>query len=69
MSANDVVLQWSGVPRTRFEVQWTSSPASSFRNTFSNNVTSPDGLFSFRDDGSQSGGLASAHFYRLRQLP
>jgi subtilisin-like proprotein convertase family protein len=69
IGTNDVVLQWAGAPRSRFEVQWTSSLTSGLWNSFSNSVTSPDGLFSFRDDGSRSGGLATGRFYRLRQLP
>jgi subtilisin-like proprotein convertase family protein len=69
VGTNDVVLQWSGATRSRFEVQWTTSLASAHWNTFTNVVTSPDGLFSFRDDGTQSGGLSATRFYRLHQLP
>jgi hypothetical protein len=64
-----VLLQWTGPISSRFQVQWSSTISPAIWNTFTGVVTSPNGQFSFLDDGSQTGGLGGPRFYRLVQLP
>jgi hypothetical protein len=64
-----VLLQWLAPTNSQFQAQWTPSLAPPSWNPFTNILTSTNGVFSFLDDGSQSGGLASRRYYRLKQLP
>ena len=66
-----VVLRWNGPPTAQYNVQWTPLLVPTTWTAFTNPpaVTSATGLFQFRDDGTQTGGLGSARFYRLLQLP
>jgi len=66
---NGVQLQWVGFASARFQVEWSPIPSPAWWHAFTNTVTPTNGSFEFLDDGSQSGGLASTRFYRLRQLP
>jgi len=68
-ATNGVLLQWAGPTNGQFKVQWKPSLSAPVWNTFSNVVTSPTGHFLFLDDGSQSGGLGTARFYRFQKLP
>ena len=68
-ASDGMFLQWNAPSSARFEVQWTPSLSPAAWAPFTNVLTSPTGLFSFRDDGSQTGGLGPTRFYRLRQLP
>jgi hypothetical protein len=67
--SNGTLLRWAAPTNSQFGLQWTSSlnPASWI--TFPGLVTSTNGTFSFFDDGSQTGGLESNRWYRLRQGP
>ncbi|HWI59257.1 MAG TPA: proprotein convertase P-domain-containing protein, partial [Bacillota bacterium] len=58
------LLQWTGSATNQFQVQWADSLPPVW-NTFPNIITSTTSNFFFLDDGSQSGGLGSARFYRL----
>ncbi len=70
---NGFLLTWFAPSNDLFTVQWTSSlsPAAwnSFTNVVSYNPAFPASAtraqFNFFDDGSQDGGLAGPHFYRL----
>ncbi len=64
-----VVLNWLASIGQQFQVQWTPSISPPAWNTFTNIITSTNGMFTFTDDGSQSGGLGGTRFYRLVQLP
>jgi subtilisin-like proprotein convertase family protein len=66
-SANGVLLQWNAPANNQFTVQWTASLASPSWTTLPNLIVSATGLFSFLDDGSQTGGLGPTRFYRLQQ--
>jgi subtilisin-like proprotein convertase family protein len=62
-------LQWDGSASASFRVEWTPTLSPPSWTPFTNILTSATGLFAFRDDGSQTGGLGPSRFYRLRQLP
>ena len=70
-STNGLLLRWTAPtdPQLHFRVQWTSSLTPPAWATFTNLLSSANGDFSFLDDGSQSGGLGPARYYRLLQLP
>jgi hypothetical protein len=66
------LLTWYAPTNDLFQVQWTGSLAPPITwNTFSNVVaytgppTPANGLFTFFDDGSQTGGFGPDRFYRL----
>ena len=64
-----VLLQWNASTNAQFHVQWSPAIDPPSWTNFSNRISSPTGNFSFLDDGSQSGGIGPARFYRLVQLP
>ena len=64
-----VVLNWSAATNLQFQVQWTPSLTPPVWNTIPTIITSATGLFTFTDDGSQTGGLGGTRFYRLLVLP
>jgi hypothetical protein len=67
---NSVVrLTWTAPVDNQFHVQWTPALTPPVWSDFTNLVTSTNGVFSFVDDGSQTGGAAQTRFYRLVQLP
>ena len=66
---NGVLLQWLAPTNTQFQVQWNPSLALPDWTGFTNIQTSTNGVFSFLDDGSQSGSLAGPRCYRPQQLP
>jgi len=65
------LLEWYAPTNDRFQVQWTATlvPINwqiiSNIITYTGPVTPTNGLFSFFDDGSQTGGLGQTHFYQL----
>ena len=66
---------WYAPTNDLFRVQWTGSLSppivwNMFTNLirYTGPVTPTNGLFSFFDDGSQSGGLGSMRFYRVLQV-
>ena len=63
------LLQWTDPTNLTFQVQWTPALVPANWQPFSARVTSTTGIFQFLDDGSQTGGLSSPRFYRLRQEP
>jgi subtilisin family serine protease/subtilisin-like proprotein convertase family protein len=67
-ATNGTLLQWTGTTNSTFSVQWTRSLAAPNWHSFASSVTSTNGVFSFTDDGSKTGGLDTQRFYRLRQL-
>jgi hypothetical protein len=68
-NSSSFVLNWTGQPGARYKVQWSPTINPPVWTGFSNVVTSADGTFSFKDDGTQSGGMGPARFYRLQQMP
>jgi len=68
---NGYLLSWYAPTNYQFNVQWTSAINLTNWSTFTNLVvytgpaTTTNGLFSYFDNGSQSGGLGSLRFYRL----
>jgi hypothetical protein len=68
-SSKGFLLQWVAATNLQFQVEWNASIDSAQWLTFSNVITSTSGIFSFLDDGSQSGGFAHTRFYRLRRWP
>jgi len=66
---NGVLLAWSTSSSNQFQVQWRTALGSAAWNTFTNLLTSTNGIASFLDDGSQAGGLDRQRYYRLQQLP
>jgi len=69
VEANGVYLEWTASVRDQFQVQWTPSLSPPDWTPFAEVLTSVNGTFEFRDDGSQTGGLSSPRYYRLRRLP
>ena len=63
------LLQWNASTNAQFHVQWSPAMDPPSWTDFTNRISSPTGNFSFQDDGSQSGGIGPARFYRLLQLP
>jgi len=63
-SPSGMQLNWTASAAAGFSVQWSTNLGGPW-NTFAGTVTSATGQFSFQDDGSQSGGFATAKFYRL----
>lgn len=66
---NGILLEWRGPLDGRYGVDWTVNIAPPAWTSFTNIITSTNGLFQFLDDGSQSGGLGGPKFYRAYQLP
>ncbi len=64
-----VTLNWTAPLGQQFQVQWTPAIQPATWTTFTNIITSPNGLYTFTDDGTQTGGLGALRFYRLRQYP
>jgi hypothetical protein len=66
---NGILLQWNGPANGRFGVEWSPSLTSTNWKPFNTSIRSSNGVFYFYDDGSATGGLGAARFYRLRHLP
>jgi len=66
---NGILIGWSGSPNVRYELDWTPVLLLPTWMPFTNIFTSPTGLFSFLDDGTQTGRLGVQRFYRVVQLP
>ncbi len=64
-----LLLQWNAAPNGRFVVEWSPSLTATNWKPFYSSISSSNGVFYFMDDGSQTGGLDAARFYRLKQLP
>jgi subtilisin-like proprotein convertase family protein len=64
-----IALQWNAPANARFRVEWSPSLTSTNWKPFYSSIRSTNGVFYFVDDGSETGGLDSARFYRLKQLP
>ena len=66
VTTKGIQFQWNAPTNYQFQVQWTTNllPVITW-NTFTNIITSTNGVFTFVDDGSQSGGLGGTKFYRL----
>ena len=62
------VLNWTAPATDRFQVQFATNLPPVWM-TIPDIVISPDGNFTFTDDGSQTGGLGALRFYRLLLLP
>lgn len=69
IGANGVKLDWTADANAQFNVLWRGRLNEPNWQAFSNVVTSTTGLYSFLDDGSQTGGLGPTRFYRLFRLP
>jgi hypothetical protein len=64
-----ILLQWTGPISARYGVQWTPTFLPPVWTSFTNIVTSTNGVFSFLDDGTQTGGPGVARAYRVLVLP
>ena len=69
ITSTGILLQWAAAANSRFQVQWTPSLGNPAWTTLPGVLTSVSGTFSFLDDGSQTGGLDTARFYRLLVVP
>lgn len=67
-SGTNFTFSWSAPTNVSFRVDY-STVLPPIWSTFTNNITSGDGNFSFTDDGSQSGGLNGTKLYRVRAEP
>ena len=65
--ATGVTLSWVGEASAVFQVDWSADARTWSR--FTDLLTSPDGVFWFVDDGSQTGGLDQTRLYRVLQVP
>ncbi|PWU18687.1 MAG: hypothetical protein C5B50_08300 [Verrucomicrobia bacterium] len=68
-ATNGVMLRWNASSNSLFDVQWTPTLAPAAWSAFTNIVSITNGGFQFLDDGTQSGGLGPARYYRLRLRP
>jgi len=68
-ATNGFLIQWIGSAGSPYQAQWTPALLPPAWNSFPTVITSATGVFSFVDDGSQTGGLGPMRFYRLIQLP
>jgi hypothetical protein len=59
------LLTWNGSTNDFVNVQWSPTLNPPAWTTFTGDVTSTNGVFTFLDDGSQSGGLGTQRFYQL----
>ncbi len=66
---NAFLLQWTSTTNTQFSVQWSSSVFPTNWHEIPATITSTNGTFLFLDNGTNSGGLLTPRFYRLRQAP
>ncbi len=64
-----VHLHWLSFANAKFAVEWCPALNPAAWRSFTNTVFATNGAFTFLDDGSQSGSVATTRFYRLRQLP
>ena len=64
-----VQLEWIAPTNLQFQVQWTPTLSPAVWNAFTNIIPSTTGVFTFTDDGLQTGGLGATRFYRLLVLP
>jgi hypothetical protein len=64
-------LKWTGLTNYLYQVQWTTNlPPPAAWNTVSNLLlSSTNGVFTFFDDGSLTGGFGPVKFYRLITWP
>jgi len=72
ISGGAVTISWSAPPGLRFRVEYaTEIPADGPIQwiPIPGEITSPDGGYTFTDDGSLTGGVSSAKFYRIVLLP
>ncbi len=67
-ATNGMRLSWTATAGSQFQVQWRPSASAGTWTTFTNLITSTNGSYTFLDNGTQTGGLASMRFYRLLQL-
>jgi hypothetical protein len=58
------VIKWTAPTNVSFQVEYSPALPATWE-TFTNIVTSATGDFRFVDDGSESGGLSTARFYRV----
>jgi hypothetical protein len=58
-------LNWIAPTNEAFMVQWTPAVSTVQWHTLTNVITSTSGVFTFTDDGSETGGNANERFYRL----
>ncbi|MFO1476928.1 MAG: S8 family serine peptidase [Verrucomicrobiota bacterium] len=61
-------IQWTGSASSQYQVQWSPGLPPVWT-SFTNVFTSPTGVFTFLDDGSQTGGFGPSRIYRVLQLP
>lgn len=66
---NGILLEWRGPLFARYGVDWSPTLLPPAWSSFTNIITSTNGVFQFLDDGSQSGGLGGTKFYRVYQVP
>jgi len=64
-----IQLQWLAPANSQFQVQWSPALGPATWSPIPDLITAPATVFSFLDDGSQTGGLGPVRFYRLLQLP
>jgi hypothetical protein len=68
-STNGFIWQWSADPELRFGVEWTELLAPPYWQPFPAAITATNGVFTFSDDGSWSGGFDPNRYYRIQVLP
>jgi hypothetical protein len=64
-----LVLEWTAEPGLQFGVQWTDGISPPMWQPYPLVITSVTGTYTFTDDGSLTGGLNPARFYRVFLLP
>jgi hypothetical protein len=67
--SNGLLLHWQAPAESQYNVQWSSSLAPPSWKTFTNSPSARNGEFWFLDDGSESGGMTRARYYRLQPVP
>lgn len=66
---NGFTIAWTGGLGARYQVRWTPTLAPPTWTSFTNIITSATTVFTFLDDGAQTGGLGVLRFYQPYQVP
>jgi hypothetical protein len=66
---NGIEITWSGPPGQQYHVEWSPTLVPTAWTPFAETVTSTTGIYSYLDDGSQTGGFGATRYYRLVLLP
>ena len=68
-SGNVLTLKWNAPPNLRFVAEYTDSLFPILWKPFPDYITSTNGVYTFTDDGTKTGGPNPTRYYRFLQVP